>query len=845
MCPTSIYTGDSSHLLRRSDSVHHGVVCESVVENGKWTIYSLLSGGELWPHQESDVMLYMSGFVDGDLIARCGTCQSTMLNEGEIAARVSVLKRLRNFEIAAEQRSTELYHQLRGLYPKLRHPDPMKVTTVTAEQAARVLVSSPDVDFLTKWAIHKYLFDKSKLFVAEQADFLARPIFTVRSKRDVDDIEAVDEMVTRRDVVIDSFVEKARRLVQAARKREQDTWTHAPSYQVDDSTTFTPQEMSIVRFFRGALRGTRSTQKDPYSVSISYILKRVGLYDRQNLGPLAVHPFLVELGVLPPWEDPIERDHVSREERTSIGLALLDSSLVRDHPASSAVGTATTSRPTPPPPLGPEDFYSRDLVDHLRHDFGDLPAYVIDDANAEELDDAISIERIPTEPERAWLHVHVADPTSVLPPTHRIAREALGRMQTHYYLDSSVPMLPDAPQLRGLSLGDTAAQLVMTFSGKVDLEGNILDYKVRPAIIRNARKLQYNDVSEAIGIPVTGANLPFGGGERLIHPSNAAAIEKSVVDDIRLTKKFTDALSSSRIRRGAMQYAWPAAVVTIHPKPLPKVAPITNRPYLWTGFPQLDFRVEDHRSQEEGARHIVAENMRMASRISSMWLRDHNVPALRRVSRAPMEAAPGALEQLLNSRDEHGYMDFFQMQRTGILFSGAKYELTPGPHAVLGIPDGEGYMRTTSPLRRFLDMLTHWQIKHAMLSPSAPRVVPDEWLQDFAAHATWWETHQRRIERNHGAYWAYKFLQRWLVEHAGSPEIERFTSSLNAVLTENPVNNFHYQYWQATCHLWNLGLKGTVVRLEPDNGLSVGQRIPVKISQLELGITSRLDLLRR
>ena len=64
-------------------------------------------------------------------------------------------------------------------------------------------------------------------------------------------------------------------------------------------------------------------------------------------------------------------------------------------------------------PLGPEYFHPCDSVEHLRHDLGNLPISVVDDAGAEELDDGLSIEPVPNEPGSAWIHIHIADPTSV------------------------------------------------------------------------------------------------------------------------------------------------------------------------------------------------------------------------------------------------------------------------------------------------------------------------------------------------------------------------------------------------------------------------------------------------
>ena len=829
----------------RNELVYHGVILHHTVENGVPRTLSLLSGGDLWPHSQTDIMIYNPGFIESDLLARCGSSMTLTLSESELSARVHVLKRLRNFEISVEKKIADMYHQLRETYVTLKHSDPSKANTTSVDAVARLFSPTRPVDVHTRWAIHKYLFDKVEFFVAESSNFLMRPMFTVRSKQEVDDIEAVNKLVTRRDSAVEGFVEKAKTLIEASRRRERDTWTRTPSYTADDSITFTPTELTIIRFVSAACRGIRTTQRDPFEVSLSYILKRVGLYDRQNLGTASAHPFLVELGVIPPWVDPIDRLHISSEERASRGLALLKGSMTHDHPASSSASASTTSaHTTQGRPLGPEDFYSRDLVDHLRHDFGDLPAYVIDDIGAEELDDAISVESIPNEPGCAWLHIHIADPTSILPPTHAIARQAFSRLETQYYLDRSYPLLPDVPHLRDLSLGREGPQVVMSFSGKVDLEGNILDYKIRPGIIRNARKLHYDSVNKAIGEPVAPRSLPLGGEDHR-PPPDPTTLDETAVNDIRLSKMFTDALVNKRIRMGSLQLDWPYAGVALTPKPLPGTPPLLNRPHRWSGFPQMDFWVGYSKTAEAGSRQIVAENARLAGRIASMWFRDRGVPAIRRIAAPFTEVALGSLQKVLDMRDEQGFLDAFTLVRHGVLSSSATYDIMPGPHSILGIPESEGYMRATSPLRRFIDMVTHWQIKQVLLSPEQPRMFDDDWLRGFAKHVAWWETHENRAVRKHDAYWAYKYLQRWLVEHKGTPEEERFQNSLTASVTASPVNNFYKQYWQVSCFIWSLGMKAEIIHLKPNEPIEVGQEVPVKIADLELGLNSMLTLVKR
>jgi hypothetical protein len=65
-----------------------------------------------------------------------------------------------------------------------------------------------------------------------------------------------------------------------------------------------------------------------------------------------------------------------------------------------------------------DSIYSRDPVESMRRDFGDIPVYVIDSPTAHELDDGISIEETP---DGVWVHAHIADPSHLIPPNHPLS----------------------------------------------------------------------------------------------------------------------------------------------------------------------------------------------------------------------------------------------------------------------------------------------------------------------------------------------------------------------------------------------------------------------------------------
>jgi len=125
---------------------------------------------------------------------------------------------------------------------------------------------------------------------------------------------------------------------------------------------------------------------------------------------------------------------------------------------SLSLWSSSRSRVKVNAPLGSEYFYPCDPAEHLRHDFGNFPVSVVDDAGAEELDDGLSIEPVPNEPSSAWIHVHIVDPTSV-PSTDS---SSCGSSTANGLLGILYPQ--DMTYVTSLSYPRTA-QLSLAFSG--------------------------------------------------------------------------------------------------------------------------------------------------------------------------------------------------------------------------------------------------------------------------------------------------------------------------------------------------------------------------------------------
>ena len=142
---------------------------------------------------------------------------------------------------------------------------------------------------------------------------------------------------------------------------------------------------------------------------------------------------------------------------------------------------------------------------------------------------------------------------------------------------------------------------------------------------------------------------------------------------------------------------------------------------FWTGNPCISYGVAAFGDVKAFAsRDAVAELMIMAGRAGARFCSVRGIPAPYRGCAQPVvTAVPGkpknTLENLLAKRDPETHrVDPFELAKTSISYSAGRVTLNPQPHWLMGFTDDVGYLKTTSPLRRFEDLLVHWQIRSAI-----------------------------------------------------------------------------------------------------------------------------------
>ncbi|KJA26412.1 hypothetical protein HYPSUDRAFT_159478 [Hypholoma sublateritium FD-334 SS-4] len=769
---TATHSPGSFVELRRNERTSEAIVLTDRLVDGKLQTVCLTSTGEITATMPTDVFFSVPNVISADLAARCGT-EGISETPQALNARIQALKQLRSISIEAQQaaQGSRMWdrQKILSVYDELKHHDPKKWGSCTLEQVADLFYVQPG--YINYYATHKYLMERPLKYIAETG-YIRNQKFRVRPERDVKEIQTVEDWIAdyrikpKVDGPYKNFIEKAQAVVDAYKK--QPPRDSGPMTQEKWDSSWNDTDIVILSYLLRSLQQHISSQLDPYQIGRNTIVTDV--LRVAEVSDDTIHRLLIELRIMAPWQDLHVLSPLLNPSGDFGARGPIEKELEQIYRASSH------PQPIAGLVLGPYDFHPSDPLDSVRHDFGNLKTFVIDSHTASELDDGVSVERIPSEPENHWIHVHIADPARQLHPGHALSVRARTQFSALYFGTELFPMLPFSvlhdPKL-GLSLTDTVSRdqpnHVMTFSIKVDGKAKVLDYKVRAGLLRNVRKTTYDEVDLALGNEAFSKTYPFGGTRPTRVGVNAPLSEDDLAD-LRLLRKLA---LDQEYKRAVVDriLLLDSTFVEIDMLTLPPVD--IKSPHLpgavYHGFPEMQYSVGSISNEDHGARNLVSEMMKLACQVASRFASDHDLPFIRRAV-DPFEWPDYELAlKFANNTNVISQQDFLKAQ--GFASSG-KYMLEPGAHALLGLPAGVGYSRVTSPLRRFMDLALHWQIHHALLGSKAPARVPfsKEEMETLILEAGVKDVQYRRLEKANKLFYALMYLKRFASDTARGVE---------------------------------------------------------------------------
>ncbi|KDR78847.1 hypothetical protein GALMADRAFT_244473, partial [Galerina marginata CBS 339.88] len=825
--------------VRKNENVVQAIVLGEHIENQRWIVLSLTPKGQVLHHYRADVHFAIPNLISASLAERCGL--ESEPTPQQIAARVEALKRLRGLTSRVDRQASGLQQRPMDVYIHVKDTDATKWATTTVAQVTHLLYDRPL--FMDYYMTHRYLTDRPLEYVTIPG-YLKNQSFAVRPKRDIDEIQAVQQHIydhrddPEADLPFKQFIQKARRVV-AEFDQNKNRPDKGDISQQPTKDPWAAEEQIFLKFLLRSLQPHRSNQVDPYAMGRTTIIKNI-LPPSTIVDDSLAHELLIKLGVLAPWQDLLELSPTLNPWGNFGSERTIESEAKAVLKACSKAKAGAV--------LGPMDFLPSDPLDSVRHGFGDARAFVIDDATAEELDDAVSVERIPTEPQNHWIHVHIADPARVLHPNHALARLARGRFSSFYLAQKTYPLFPaelvhDPAFALSLSGTNTVEPTrVLSFSVKVDGQANILNYKVRAGLIRNVRRASYYDVDLALDNPIPKKHFPFGGSEKLI---KGPPLNERDIADLKLLQKLADDQVAKRFKDGLFYFSAPASQVIWNSKVPDDVRSPSLSGSVYYGFPDMTYAVYDTADNDIGARSLVSEMMKLANRVTSRFALEHNVPMIRRTLE-PIIMSPEAREEILALRSPHGYVPIQEiLQRIELNPSGA-YSLEPKQHHGLGIPDGEGYSRATSPLRRFEDIVAHWQLHHILLGKNAPPKPPFDIgdLEKLAAEFEALNQAQRKLHTEDTLFYSLLYLKRWAdATKRGIERNRNYKSPLSLIrgwTRQRVKKNILTNESTVVLSLPDLGIHAHLALDDvPSNkrkDIPIGTKLDVKLQDITLGV---------
>ncbi len=131
-----------------------------------------------------------------------------------------------------------------------------------------------------------------------------------------------------------------------------------------------------------------------------------------------------------------------------------------------------------------------------RENIKDKLIVTIDGADARDLDDAVSLERLKNG--NYYLGVHIADVSEYVKEGSTLDRDALERGTSVYFPDRVLPMLPAELSNGICSLNEGADRLTLSCFMEIDAGGKVVCHRIAKTIIRSKHRLVYDDVTKLL-----------------------------------------------------------------------------------------------------------------------------------------------------------------------------------------------------------------------------------------------------------------------------------------------------------------------------------------------------------
>lgn len=337
--------------------------------------------------------------------------------------------------------------------------------------------------------------------------------------------------------------------------------------------------------------------------------------------------------------------------------------------------------------------------DTNRLDLTHLKVYTVDDESTREIDDGLSVESLEDGKQRLW--IHIADPTRLIFPGDQLDLEARRRSTSMYLPTGTISMFPKELATGPMSLIQGQVCPALSFGVILSEAGAVETYRIHPTLVKPTYRLTYDDVDQMLELGITAEN-------ELADLASWAVKRQKWRND-----------------QGSISIQMPESSIKV----------------------KEDEEITIELLEMSLSRQIVAEMMILAGEVAGRYGKEQNIPLPFRGQPQP-ELPPE--EELIGL--PAGPVRFCALRRC---MPRSEMSINPSRHAGLGL---DTYTQATSPIRRYTDLLTHFQLKAHLRGDPLP--FSAEELQEIVYSVTASAQEASMVERQTNRYWALEYLRR-------------------------------------------------------------------------------------
>lgn len=261
-------------------------------------------------------------------------------------------------------------------------------------------------------------------------------------------------------------------------------------------------------------------------------------------------------------------------------------------------------------------------------------------------------------------------------------------------------MFPSALATGPMSLIQGKICCALSFGVILDQTGAVQDYSIQASLIKPTYRLTYEDVDEMLELGVQ------------------AEPEIAAIATLAKLRQLW------RHSQGAISISLPEAMIKV-----------------------TEDEIAIEVLEDSPARQLVAEMMILAGEVAGRYGQVHNIALPFRGQPTPELPSDEELLQL-----PAGFVRACAMRRC---MSKSEMGITPARHAGLGLAT---YTQATSPIRRYSDLLTHFQLKAHLRGEALP--FSADHLKEVMMSVTTATQEVTLVERQTNRYWGLEYLRR-------------------------------------------------------------------------------------